>query len=128
MLSKINRCILSFILNNRKNKGKSAHSTYNRRMAWEHVVMPLIQDVNRPYFSMEEFQNKKNEMSERLDIPSAKFSYGLVSLIYKGILTKENDTPEKSYSVNYKIIQHLRKRDSIGYGIAIRESSTKFHN
>ena len=37
-----------------RRKGKHASSTQNRRMVWEGVVWPLILQVNRSYFTLDE--------------------------------------------------------------------------
>ena len=70
-------------------KGKHAHSTEYRRLIWEMIVWPLIIETNRPYFSIDEYQSKRVLFSKESNIPSSKLSGGLISLVVKGILIKE---------------------------------------
>ena len=110
----------------KKDKGKGAHSTYYRRIVWEYVIMPLLQEIERPYFSVEEFHAKRDEVSERLDVSPKEFSYGLRSLISRDILKKEKENSEvKRYSVNPILELHMKKKEQIDYGTAIKETSKK---
>lgn len=108
-----------------KNKGKSAYSTHYRRIVWEYVIMPLLQEIERPYFSVEEYRNKRDEVSERLKISPKKLSYGLISLTNKKILEKEKEKEKrdvKVYSVNHKLEPYVKKKERIDYGTAINTS------
>jgi hypothetical protein len=110
--------------NNGKNshpKGKHAHSTEYRRLIWEMIVWPLIIEKNRPYFSIDEYQFKRVSFSKESKIPSSKLSGGLISLVVKGILIKE----EHFYSLHYRLIPYLRKKALLTYGQALKETYTK---
>ena len=102
-------------------KGKHAHSTEYRRLIWEMIVWPLILEKNKPYFSKDEYQSKRIDFSRDNPIPSSKLSGGLISLVVKGILIKEENT----YSLHYRLIPYLRKRAILTYGQALKETYTK---
>ncbi len=104
-----------------RTKGKHAHSTEYRRLIWEMIVWPLILEQNRPYFSINEYQSKRVLFSKDSNIPSSKLSGGLISLVVKGILIKE----EHVYSLHYRLIPYLRKKAILGYGQALKETYTK---
>ena len=104
-----------------RTKGKHAHSTEYRRLIWEMIVWPLIVEKNRPYFSINEYQNKRVLFSKESNIPSSKLSGGLISLVVKGILIKE----EHIYSLHYRLIPYLRKKALLTYGQALKETYTK---
>ena len=102
-------------------KGKHAHSTEYRRLIWEMIVWPLILEKNRAYFSKDEYQSKRINFCKNNPIPSSKISGGLISLVVKGILIKEENT----YSLHYRLIPYLRKRSILTYGQALKETYTK---
>ena len=104
-----------------RTKGKHAHSTEYRRLIWEMIVWPLIIEQNRPYFSINEYQSKRVLFSKESNLPSSKLSGGLISLVVKGILIKE----EHIYSLHYRLIPYLRKKAILGYGQALKETYTK---
>ncbi len=106
-----------------ENKGKSAHATYYRRIAWECVIWPIILDINRTYFTIHEYHNKCEKVSKMYAIPSSKLTYALLSLANKGIINKENVVQNSnSYYINYRLIPYMRKKALIGYGADIREA------
>ena len=104
-----------------RTEGKHAHSTEYRRLIWEMIVWPLIIEQNRPYFSINEYQSKRVLFSKESNIPSSKLSGGLISLVVKGILIKE----EHIYSLHYRLIPYLRKKAILTYGQALKETYTK---
>lgn len=104
-----------------RTKGKHAHSTEYRRLIWEMIVWPLIIEQNRPYFSINEYQSKRVLFSKESNLPSSKLSGGLISLVVKGILIKE----EHIYSLHYRLIPYLRKKVILTYGQALKETYTK---
>ena len=104
-----------------RTKGKHAHSTEYRRLIWEMIVWPLIIEQNRPYFSINEYQSKRVLFSKESNLPSSKLSGGLISLVVKGILVKE----EHIYSLHYRLIPYLRKKAILTYGQALKETYTK---
>lgn len=107
--------------NNLNPKGKHAHSTEYRRLIWEMIVWPLILEKNKPYFSKDEYQSKRINFSRDNPIAPSKLSGGLISLVVKGILIKEENT----YSLHYRLIPYLRKRAILTYGQALKETYTK---
>ena len=104
-----------------RTKGKHAHSTEYRRLIWEMIVWPLIIEQNKPYFSINEYQSKRVLFSKESNLPSSKLSGGLMSLVVKGILIKE----EHIYSLHYRLIPYLRKKVILTYGQALKETYTK---
>lgn len=107
--------------NGDKRKGKHAASTENRRMVWEKVVWPLILELNRSYFTLKEYHLTRDEFCKAEDIPTSKVAGGFVSLLVKGILTRENNI----YSIHYRLIPYMRKKVALDYGLLIREINTK---
>ena len=105
----------------RGKKGKHASSTENRRLVWEHVIWPLILDVNRNYFTLKEYHIKRDTVCKEKNILPSRIAGGFVSLLVKGILIREKNI----YSMHYKIIPYMRKRVNLDYGTVIRETNTK---
>lgn len=106
-----------------KDKGKHASSTESRRIVWEFIVWPLILKINRQYFTIHEYRRKVNEFAKINNIPlgSPKLSGGLISLINRGILVKNNGL----YSIHYRLIPYMRKKVKLEYGLAFREIYSK---
>jgi hypothetical protein len=102
-------------------KGKHASSTENRRMVWESVIWPLILDLNRSYFTLKEYQNRRDRSCAELGIPPSRIAGGFVSLLVKGILVRQ----KQIYSIHYRLIPYMRKRVNLEYGQVIREINTK---
>lgn len=102
-------------------KGKYAQSTQYRRLTWEEIVWPLILELNRSYFSLEEYQRKRKEYSDNHDISLSKLSGGLISLVLKGILKKEKNW----YSLHYRLIPYMRKKNNLSYGQVLKETCSK---
>jgi hypothetical protein len=105
----------------RKNKGKCAVSTDSRRLVWEQVVWPLVLDLKRPYFTLEEYHSKRNQICELYGIPHSRLSGGFTSLVTRGLLTRE----KRCYSLQYRLIPFMRKRNALDYGAATKEGYFK---
>jgi hypothetical protein len=86
-------------------------------------VWPLILKINRQYFTIHEYRRKVNEFAKINNIPlgSPKLSGGLISLINRGILVKNNGL----YSIHYRLIPYMRKKVKLEYGLAFREIYSK---
>jgi len=104
-----------------KGKGKHASSTENRRMVWEKIIWPLILDVNRSYFILNEYHVKRDQFCQTYKIRPSKVAGGVVSLLVKGILIREKNI----YSIHYRLIPYMRKRVYLEYGLVLREINTK---
>jgi hypothetical protein len=104
-----------------RKKGKHASSTENRRLVWEYVIWPLVLDVNRNYFTLNEYHTQRDAVCKEKNILPSKIAGGFVSLLVKGILIREKNI----YSIHYKIIPYMRKRVILDYGTVIRETNTK---
>lgn len=104
-----------------KRKGKHASSTHNRRMVWECVIWPLILEVKRSYFTLNEYHSKRDNFCMKNNIPQPKVAGGFVSLLVKGILVRD----KKIYSIHYRLIPYMRKKAPLEYGLVMREISTK---
>ena len=104
-----------------KRKGKHASSTHNRRMVWECVIWPLILEVKRSYFTLNEYHSKRDNFCMKNNIPQPKVAGGFVSLLVKGILVRD----KKIYSIHYRLIPYMRKKAHLEYGVVMREISTK---
>ena len=102
-------------------KGKYASATENRRFVWAEIVWPLILEINDVEFSLKQFQNKRDEVCKQHNISITVPSRGLVSLMQKGILRKENN----GYSIHYRLIPYMRLKAECDYATAIHEVRQK---
>jgi hypothetical protein len=98
-------------------KGKYASATENRRFVWHEIVWPLILEINDVSFTLKQYQKKRDEICKIKGVDVSTTSRGLVSLLQKGILIKENDL----YSIHYRLIAYLRLRAECDYATAIHE-------
>jgi len=99
-----------------RKKGKHASSTENRRLVWEFVIWPLILEVNRNYFTLQEYHIKRDSICENKEILPSKVAGGFVSLLVKGILVREKNI----YSIHYKLIPYMRKRVHLDYETVLK--------
>lgn len=104
-------------------KGKYASSTENRRIVWDGIIWPLILEKDRPYFTVEEYHEKRDAYYKEYNISASRVAGGFVSLIVKGLIIKDKD--KDVYSIHYKLIPYLRKKRVLSYGQAAREIATK---
>lgn len=102
-------------------KGKHASSTENRRMVWENVIWPLILELNRSYFTLKEYQDRRDRICNEQGISPSRVAGGFVSLLVKGILVRQ----KQIYSIHYRVIPYMRKKANLEYGQVIREINTK---
>lgn len=102
-------------------KGKYASATQNRRFVWAEIVWPLILEINDVAFSLKQYQKKRDEICKKFDVKITSTSRGLVSLVQKGILLKEDDI----YSIHYRLIPYMRLKARCDYATAIHESKMK---
>jgi len=98
-------------------KGKYASATENRRFVWHEIVWPLILEINDVTFTLKQYQKKRDEICKNKGLDVSTTSRGLVSLLQKGILVKENDL----YSIHYRLIAYLRLKAECDYATAIHE-------
>jgi hypothetical protein len=99
-----------------RDKGKGAFSTENRRLTWDLVVWPMLLQLNRPYFTLNEFRIKRNEICIKYGIKCSNIRGGLVSLTYRGLLIKNQDI----YLINFSLSLYLKKKVNLDYGNAFR--------
>jgi DNA-binding transcriptional ArsR family regulator len=102
-----------------RDKGKYASATENRRFVWHEIVWPLILEVNDISFTLKQYQKKRDEVCKNKDVEISTTSRGLVSLLQKGIIIKENDL----YSIHYRLIAYMRLKADCDYATAIHEVS-----
>lgn len=102
-----------------RDKGKYASATENRRFVWHEIVWPLILEVNDVSFTLKQYQKKRDEVCKNKDVEISTSSRGLVSLLQKGIIIKENDL----YSIHYRLIAYMRLKADCDYATAIHEVS-----
>jgi hypothetical protein len=100
-----------------RDKGKYASATENRRFVWHEIVWPLILEINELSFTLKQYQKKRDEVCKNKGLEVSTTSRGLVSLLQKGILIKENDL----YSIHYRLIAYMRLRAECDYATAIHE-------
>ena len=104
-----------------RNKGKGAFSTQNRRLTWDLVVWPMLLQLNRQYFTLNEFRIKRNEICIRHGIKASNIRGGLVSLTYRGFLIKNQDI----YLINFSLLLYLKKKVNLDYSKAFRKKVPK---
>ena len=86
---------------------------------WHEIVWPLILEVNDVSFTLKQYQKKRDEVCKNKDVEISTTSRGLVSLLQKGIIIKENDL----YSIHYRLIAYMRLKANCDYATAIHEVS-----
>ena len=102
-------------------KGKYATSTENRRLVWESIIWPLVLELNKNYFSPDEYHKMRDKVSIEKNISISKMAGGMVSLLIKGILTQD----KRYYSIHYKLIPYMRKKVHLDYETVLREIRSK---
>ena len=102
-----------------RDKGKYASATENRRFVWHEIVWPLILEVNDVSFTLKQYQKKRDEVCKNKNVEISTTSRGLVSLLQKGIIIKENDL----YSIHYRLIAYMRLKADCDYATAMHEVS-----
>ena len=91
-------------------------------MVWEKVVWSAgITKLADLIFSLKEYHTQRDQFCEFHNGRPSKVAGGFVSLLVKGILTRERNT----YSIHYRLIPYMRKKVSLEYGLVIREINTK---
>jgi len=104
-----------------RDKGKHATSTQNRRTVWQKIIWPLILELDDVVFSLKQYQKKRDEICNKDNLKISEMSRGLVSLLQKGIILKENDM----YSIHYRLIPYMRVKADCDYATAINEVRMK---
>ncbi len=104
-----------------RDKGKHAASTQNRRTVWQKIIWPLILELDDVVFSLKQYQKKRDEICNKDNLKISEMSRGLVSLLQKGIILKENDM----YSIHYRLIPYMRVKADCDYATAINEVRMK---
>ncbi len=102
-------------------KGKYASATENRRFVWAQIVWPLILEINDVAFTLKQYQKKRNQVCKEKNVTITVTSRGLVSLMQKGILLKEDNI----YSIHYRLIPYMRLKADCDYATAIHEVRIK---
>jgi len=101
---------------NLKVKGKMASLTENRRLSWEMIVWPLILELDRPFFTVREYQAKRDYVSGRYGIQISRIRSGFVSLIYRGFVIKG----AVGYSLNWGLQKYIHRQTILGYASAAK--------
>jgi hypothetical protein len=83
----------------------------------EKYNLPLLLEVNRPWFTLKEYRTKRDDVSDTNHIPKDKIGKGLTSLIFKGLVVKEKG----NYSIDDNLLPYFKKRIILEYNIAVRE-------
>ncbi len=55
-------------------KGKYATSTENRRLMWEYIIWPLVLELNKSYFTIEEYHKMRDKVSIEKNISVSKMA------------------------------------------------------
>ena len=104
-----------------REKGKYASATQHRRTVWEKIIWPLILELNDVVFSLKQYQRKRDQVCTKNNLKISEMSRGIVSLLQKGIIIKENTT----YSIHYRLIPYMRMGAECDYAAAINEMRMK---
>lgn len=99
-----------------KGKGRKASLTENRRLCWDMIIWPLILELDRPFFTLREYHEKRDYISRRYGILLSRFRSGFVSLLYRGFVTK----CVVGYSLNWGLQKYIHRRAVVGYAIAAK--------
>ena len=102
-------------------RGKHASATHNRRIVWHKIIWPLILELNDVTFSLKQYQKKREQVCRKYDLKISDMSRGLVSLLQKGLIIKEN----KMYSIHYRLIAYMRLNAECDYATALNETRMK---
>ena len=102
-------------------RGKYASATHNRRVAWHKIIWPLILELNDVTFSLIQYQKKRDQACKKYNLDISDMSRGLVSLLQKGLILKENNM----YSIHYRLIAYMRLNAECDYATAINETRMK---
>ena len=105
----------------RNEKGRYAYSTDRRRLVWEDVMWPLITELDKSFFTLKEYQAKRDEVCTKRNITPRQISGGFVSLINKGIINHQ----QERYSIHYKLIPLIKKDVDLNYGTVLKEIGSK---
>ena len=73
-------------------------------------------------FSLKQYQKKRDQICEKMNVKIGITSRGLVSLMQKGIILKEDDN---IYSIHYRLIPYMRLKAECDYATAIHEVKFK---
>ena len=88
---------------------------------WQKIIWPLILELDDVVFSLKQYQKKRDEICNKDNLKISEMSRGLVSLLQKGIILKENDM----YSIHYRLIPYMRVKADCDYATAINEVRMK---
>ena len=94
---------------------------------WEEVIWPLVLDTNKPYFTLEQYHNKRDQVCNFYGIPHSKISGGFISLTLRGLIQRgggEQQTAEK-FLLHHHLISFLARKVTLEYGIASRKICSK---
>ena len=104
-----------------RDKGKYASATENRRFVWHEIVWPLVLEVNDVSFTLKQYQKRRDEICKNKGVEISTTSRGLVSLLQKGIIIKENEL----YSIHYRLTAYMRLKADCDYATAIHQVSMR---
>ncbi|MPZ07989.1 MAG: hypothetical protein GEU26_16495 [Nitrososphaeraceae archaeon] len=108
-------------------RGTYAEKTYDRMVVWNNVIWPLILELGRPNFTLDEYRIRQYQYNRDHDlgVSNNRLSGGLKSLTSKQILRRDlnKQKSKQSYSIHYRLIPYMRKRINLEYGLAVNEVS-----
>ena len=102
-------------------KGKHAKSTEHRRLLWEHVIWPLILDLDRSYFTLEEYHHKRDQFCTTYSVQPSSLSGGFISVVVRGVLERNHEY----YSLHYRLVPYMRSKAILDLGTALKEVHSK---
>ena len=78
-------------------------------------------ELNDVTFSLKQYQKKRDQACKKYNLDISDMSRGLVSLLQKGLILKENSM----YSIHYRLIAYMRLNAECDYATAINETRMK---
>ena len=90
-------------------------------LVWEYVVWPLILDLDRSYFTLQEYHRKRDQFCQTFGTRPTQLTGGFISLVVRGVLIRKRGY----YSIHHRLIAYMRKRETLELGYALKEVYTK---
>ena len=78
-------------------------------------------ELNDVTFSLKQYQKKREQACRKYNLKISDMSRGLVSLLQKGLILKENNM----YSIHYRLIAYMRLNAECDYATALNETRMK---
>jgi hypothetical protein len=85
------------------------------------VIWPLVLDLDRSYFTLKEYHQKRDQFCTLYGVKPSSLAGGFISLVGRGVLERNRGY----YSLHYRLIPYMRARVILDIGIALKEVYSK---